>query len=169
MNSNGNYVLISEIEDELGRLATLEKELNVFLTNFVDKKPDSYALRAIGSILHDFYCGLERIFRKIALEIDESLPKGDRWYRDLLKRMTLEIKNVRPLVISPELLDEYDEFLRFRHLFRNVYGYELKWKNIEPLCQNFTKIKKKFIKSIRDFIEFFRGDIDGLITYHSGL
>lgn len=28
------------------------------------------------------------------------------------------------------------EFLRFRHLFRHIYGVELKWERIEPLCMD---------------------------------
>lgn len=47
--------------------------------------------------------------------------------------MTIEIKGIRPPVISKELAAELDEYLSFRHLFRNIYGFELESKRLENL------------------------------------
>ncbi len=43
---------------------------------------DSVALN-----LHSFYSGLEKIFELIARHVDQTLPKGDTWHRDLLQQM----------------------------------------------------------------------------------
>ncbi len=38
----------------------------------------------------------------------------------------MAIKDTRPAVISEELAADLDEYLSFRHVFRNIYGFELK-------------------------------------------
>lgn len=72
---------------------------------------DSVALN-----LHGFYSGLERIFELTARRVDESMPSGDLWHRDLLKQMSHEKKDVRPAVISGGSFASLDELRRFRHL-----------------------------------------------------
>jgi hypothetical protein len=66
--------------------------------------------------VHDFYAGLERMFRRIATEIDSSSPTGSDWPRDLLHQMTTEIPGLRPAVISFETTQAFDDHLRFRHV-----------------------------------------------------
>jgi len=39
--------------------------------------------------------------------------------------MTLSIPEVRPPVLSKETAKMLDEFRSFRHVFRNVYGFNL--------------------------------------------
>lgn len=80
---------------------------------------DSIALN-----LHDFYAGLERIFRIIADQIDGSAPTGAEWHRDLLRQMETELPAVRPRVVSEAAASRIDEYLRFRHVVRNVYAFE---------------------------------------------
>jgi hypothetical protein len=97
-----------------------------------------YALTAVvGKILHDFYTGLETVFEKIARETKEGLPTGEAWHRDLLNVMSLDIPEMRPPVISRSLARELYEYLRFRHLFRNIYVYELSWERMKLLAKNF--------------------------------
>jgi len=44
------------------------------------EKPAFIETRAAGSILHDFYGGVEKVFERIAIHIDDRLPKGDDWH-----------------------------------------------------------------------------------------
>ncbi|HEY8884396.1 MAG TPA: hypothetical protein VIO35_03715, partial [Chloroflexota bacterium] len=64
--------------------------------------PTSLELRAAGSILHDFYNGVERVFERIATAIDQDLPSAPNWHVDLLDRMAYPIPEVRPAVISSD-------------------------------------------------------------------
>ncbi len=50
-----------------------------------DKLSDQFALRAVGSILHDFYTCVENLFRMIARNMDESMPETPEWHNDLLQ------------------------------------------------------------------------------------
>lgn len=48
--------------------------------------------------------------------------------------MTIPIKQIRPAVISEELAAGLDEYLSFRHVFSNIYGFELKGDRIDYLA-----------------------------------
>jgi hypothetical protein len=74
--------------------------------------------------LHDFYTGLERAFEHVAATVDEHVPAGRNWHRELLCYMAEERASARPAVISADTRDELEEYLRFRHVVRNVYAFE---------------------------------------------
>lgn len=137
---------------ELANLERLKKELNQLLLTKIDEK-SSYEVRAAGSILHDFYCGVEKIFERIAVIMDKNLPDGFNWRTDLLLQMVKPVDSVRGKFISEELTERLKEFLRFRHLFRHLYGFELKWERIKPLCDDFEKILADLEKEIKVFFE----------------
>lgn len=147
MNQN-NY--LKEIKElviaELSNIDILKGELKLYVNN-------AEAKRAKGSILHDFYNICERIFKLITKEINGDFDAGDHWHKQLLYRMTLELKDVRPAVISKELAASLDEFLTFRHLFRNIYGFELMGDRLDRLVEKFFTAADRFKKEIEDFIE----------------
>lgn len=110
-------------------------ELNELLGILENRGKSTFDLRAIGSILHDFYCGIERLFERIAKELNGGMPEGNDWHRQLLRDMTLDIKGVRPPVISEDMEKILTEYLRFRHVFRNIYGFSLEWRFMEGLVE----------------------------------
>ena len=112
--------LVAEIQGEVAALHQLKQEIAA-----APAPEDSYALRARGSILHDFYSGVERIFVRIARELNGGVPQDVQWHRQLVKDMTLAIPEVRPPVIDAALAEVLDEYLRFRHLFRHGCGFAL--------------------------------------------
>jgi ribonuclease HepT-like protein len=83
---------------------------------------DAGALALAALSLHAWYTGLETIFERVARELDESVPTGDRWHRALLSQMTAEIPGVRPLILEPALAIDLAALLAFRHFFRHAYA-----------------------------------------------
>ena len=150
--------VISEIEEELGNIERLLSELN---EHQKEEPRNSFYLRAVGSIFHDFYCGVERIFERIAEELNGGIPEGDNWHTQLLKDMTLQIAEVRPAVISKELLAELKGYLEFRHRFRNIYGFELEWDKMKGLKETMPGVADRFKKEIKEFIEFMKKLTEG--------
>ena len=55
--------------ENIRRLVNEAKELH----EKIGDAPDPIETRAAGSILHDFYCGVEKIFERIAVNIDKNL------------------------------------------------------------------------------------------------
>lgn len=85
--------------------------------------------------LHDFYAGLERIFYHIASTVDRSVPSGHEWHRELLRQMAVDVPNIRPQVLATQTTKTIDEFLRFRHIVRNIYTFEFDPDQIEHLVK----------------------------------
>jgi len=140
------------------RLKTnIRKELE-FLVKLKTEK-DSQVLttahpRILASILHDFYTGIERIFLRIAKEIDGKVPGGKDWHKALLVEMTKDLEKLRPPLITIEFSDKLEEYLRFRHLFRNVYGFVIEKERMKPLLEGFDDILEAVGKSVREFEKF---------------
>lgn len=86
--------------------------------------------------------------------MDGDFPSGHDWHDQLLSQMALEVEGIRPKVISNELQDQLKEFLRFRHLFRNIYGFVLKWEKMQPLVQEMPNVLKRFTSELSLLFEF---------------
>lgn len=127
MQREGIPALREELKHQREFLQNIDSELEALLEE-IDEQPDRTQTRAIASILHDFYNGVEKIFERIARQIDRSIPEGDDGHNQLLRRMTMDIDGVRNAVITTEMENQLYEYLRFRHLFRHMYGFQLDWK-----------------------------------------
>jgi len=144
--------LKKQIEIEIENLERLVKEIILVTDRFTDK-PDFIETRAAGSIIHDFYCGVEKIFKRIAIYINHELPKGDDWHTDLLLQMARPAETIKTVVISEELLEKLKEYLRFRHLFRNIYGFELRWERFKNLSLSAQAVLSELKDNLNGFID----------------
>jgi len=139
--------MVSEIGHELENIDQLRAELKKVL----GEEPVS-SRRIKGSILHDFYNCCERVFRRISLGINGGFDLGEKWHKELLHRMTIPIGDIRPQVISEELAAELDDYLAFRHLFRNIYGFELKGERLDRLVGKFERTSEAFKTEVGGFL-----------------
>lgn len=146
MKRNPKKEIISLIEEELNSISQLQSELSECKGN------DRILRRAKGSILHDFYNACERIFEIIVHQINGRTIVSPQWHKKLLYKMTIEISGIRPPVISKKLAAKLDEYLAFRHLFRNIYGFELESERLDELVQKFDETVELLQKEIREFI-----------------
>jgi hypothetical protein len=94
--------------------------------------PDRIELSALGAMLLSFYNGIENIFKRVTVELGQDLPQAEAWHKDLLERMTREGPG-RPAVISSELAQSLEDYLRFRHFFRSAYSFQVEWERMSNL------------------------------------
>jgi len=104
--------------------------------------------------LHDLYSGLERIFQQIAATVDGSLPAGLEWHRELLQQMRVDLPKLRPPVLSDEIAGDLEEFLRFRHVVRNVYTFRFDPEQIARLVNKVRTIFAQVQKELEVFARF---------------
>ncbi|MBN1421399.1 MAG: hypothetical protein JXP34_21680 [Planctomycetes bacterium] len=147
--------LARAIERDLGGLDELCRELAA-----APPAGDIFSRRALASIIHDFYTCCERIFRRIAIELDGVLSEDSGWHRRLLSSMAKPVADVRPAVISKELASVLDEYLGFRHIFRNIYGFELLGDRLERLVAELAPTAARFREAIRAFVAWLRSETD---------
>lgn len=128
-------VLIGQIRQELEEIEKLVENNQRLLQKLRATQDEDY-LGSIALNLHSFYSGAERIFKQIAQTIDQSVPDTADWHRQLLRQMTADIDSLRPLVITKETKNLLDEYCSFRHVVRNIYSTNLKFKRLEELAEN---------------------------------
>lgn len=155
MGSRDFASLRADIGRELAALDRVEGQGKELLARVPDQ-PTFVEIRTAGSLLHDFYTGIEKIFQRIALEMEGGLPAGSEWHVDLLLRMATLIEDLRPPVVTDELKDQLSEYLRFRHLFRHLYGFQLRWDRCQALLTNLPRVKAEFQQQLDVFLGFLR-------------
>lgn len=146
----------TELRAELAQIDQIMKDYAGFTEKY-ERRMDAYLLRAKASFMADFYMGVENIFRTIAEELNGGAPRGDGWHKRLLTGMAVEQKGVRPTVISPALSAELAQFLGFRHVVRQAYGFQLDEQKLAALEKIFLSTWRRFAREIKSFCAFLEG------------
>lgn len=159
------YLIVeARIEKEKNNLANLENELaryglypKVTATQVGGFPLEDIAVaRIVGSSLHDYYTALENIFRIVAAKIDKSIPQGAEWHRELLEQMALEIPGLRPPVITPTTAALLEPYRGFRHVFRNVYGFNLSFSRVKELLERLPDVSAAVKNDLAAFTRHMR-------------
>ena len=151
-----------DVEVELGQLARLTAEVekvNLLIAELPDLADLLYENQ--GLKLHNFYTGCERIFRIVASELNGALPDGYDWHKRLLARMAVAHEG-RPAVISSKTARCLEKYLSFRHVVRNIYGYELEAERIAQLVAQQAAVWQEFDSEVRTFVAWLRDTADQL-------
>lgn len=143
--------LTFEVKSELQRLTQVVREVDEFLQS-APSELGEVQVQGGAKYLHDFYNGVERIFERIAVRVDEDLPAGPNWHTLLLQRMRLPFGSRRPAVIERPLEVQLSEYLRFRHLFRHTYGYDLKWGRVRELSRKLPGLFRDLENQLNAFL-----------------
>ena len=93
------------IHDELSQIDTIVSHVKRDWNEFVRTADDAY-LKAVAYDLQGFYTGFERILESVADTIDDHLPAGENWHKDLLDQMSKKSKGFVRLY-SPTILRNY--------------------------------------------------------------
>ena len=112
-----------------------------------------YIEESIANKLADVYRGIERIFERIANEVDTHLSRGSRWHKNLLEQMTKQ-RPERPPVISQETFLLLEALLEFRHKVNNIYADELIYKNTEEHAKGIKELFQSFSDDLNMFTDF---------------
>ncbi len=152
-----NVVYVQLAERIRGEVPELERVLQRAERAWVRARstPEEYAfLDSVALNLHAFYSGLERLFELTARHVDQALPSGEMWHRDLLERMAQHVEGIRPAVIGQESVRLLDELRRFRHLVRNVYTVNLMPEKMEGLMKALPRLWPRLRAELLAFADF---------------
>ena len=153
MNLNTIPGLIADLDLARANLQRVE-EHQAEVLDAVGRETDFFVRSAAGVVLQDFYNTVEKSLQRIAIELDGAVPTGDAWHQQLVQRMTVAIPGRRPAVLDQKLAMRLSEFLRFRHLFRSIYGFDLDWSRIEPLLTELPLVIERFSASLDGFRDY---------------
>lgn len=146
-------VLERDIERDLEILNDLWDRL---ASDSLDGDVDEDRLAAIGYRLHNLYSACENIFRNIAQTFENELDDSSGWHAQLLSRMRLDLRPLRPAVIDAGAFEKFDELRRFRHLFRAAYGIELDPERMALVLRKARALRDVFPEQMVSFASFLR-------------
>ena len=151
--SGDESAIASRIRAELADLERVAQRADRLFSKLQEQSDEDY-LDGVALNLHGFYAGIERIFEAIARDIDDSLPTGPEWHRDLLMQMSAEMSNTRPPVIGRQTRDCLDEYRGFRHVVRNVYTFNLKPSRLQELVEELPSCYAALVQDVTTFCDF---------------
>ena len=110
-------------------------------------------LDSMGYQLHNLYArssGFEEVARFF------EPHRRAAYHADLIRRMQLDIRGIRPAVLSVETASRLDELRRFRHLFRHAYATDLDPARVTALAAEVPGIRGAFARDIERFLSALR-------------
>lgn len=133
---------------QLRRLLRMHARL---LAKCYTAQPTVDELAALAAILHAFYNGVENIFKRVAVTLNGGPPRGPFWHADLIEAMSKPTAN-RPALLSEGLYETLQEYLDFRHVFRQAYSFELRWEKMKHLVQGLNEVLLRFEQEAGAFL-----------------
>jgi hypothetical protein len=94
--------------------------------------PDRAGRIVVAHILENCYTAIETALLRISQGFENSL-NPERWHADLLDKMLLEMKGIRPRVLSDESHRLLTELMRFRHFKRYYLELDYDWEKLRFL------------------------------------
>lgn len=101
--------------------------------------------------LHNLYSAFEQLFEEVARFFENRIDEA-RYHSDLIRRMQLEIRGIRPALLSEATALDLDELRRFRHLFRHAYATDLDPAKVEELVAKVADIRSAFGQDFERFL-----------------
>jgi len=108
----------------------------------------------LGYMLHNLYCALEDLFKRVAETFENNVDDLSRYHRDLLRRMSFELPGVRPALLTAQTYRTLDELRRFRHLFRHAYAYQLDPRRVADLQSVIINAKEELDADLDNYNRF---------------
>ena len=145
-------VLRQQIRSEIEQIDELFEQFAELIASSASTEPDLVQRAALASLLHSFYTGVEAILLTVAKRVDKSVPEGARWHRDLLDQ-SLVANDRRPAVITPAVRVSLDQYLAFRHFFRQAYSFVLRWDDMRELVGKAEKTWADVKRSVENWLK----------------
>ncbi len=149
--------LIQRITDELKKIERTIKRIERALEKIDVLPPDAreFIERALSADLAEVYTGFEKIFERIAYEVDKHIPSSSQWHNDLLGQMA-ERRSERPPIVSKISQRRLRRLLKFRHKVNNIYGDELIYEKAEKHAKWVGKLFENVSEELNAFTDYLR-------------
>lgn len=148
MTTSGIAVLQAFIDNQMVRIEALTNK-----TKNLEPSNDDKTVH-LAYELHNIYCAFEDLFKEIAKTFENEIEDLSQYHKGLLKRMQLEIRSIRPKVISEESYEFLLEMLGFRHVFRHAYNYNLNPAKVKDIQQKYIESYPSIVRDIKAFQHF---------------
>lgn len=141
-------ILKSEINAQISEIEAIYQKLDDRR-----KKRGKSGTESTAYQLHNLYCAFEDLFKIVAESFENHIQDKAKYHVELLKRMTISIEGIRPMLLSHESYLLLDNLRSFRHFFRHAYSYEIDIRKVRIVLEDADKLKGIYKMDIEKFIE----------------
>ena len=110
---------------------------------------DEIETHAAASALHSIYTGIERCLVLVLKLHGHVTPSGSHWHQQVLERAT------GCGAVDEGLRNRLQEYLAFRHMYRNAYGFMLDSELVTPLVDQVGALVFDFERSVKSALAGF--------------
>ena len=133
--------LKEKIGHEISRIDKLLHDAKPLLDLCKIREPDFVEITATAQILHSFYNGVESVIILFLKSINEKAPNDIRWHKTLFE-IIFGQNSQNIAILRPEIKEQMEKYMYFRHFIRHSYSSELKWNEMETLVKSLEEIWK---------------------------
>jgi uncharacterized protein YutE (UPF0331/DUF86 family) len=153
-------IFLAEFDYQVEQIESIYKSLKNKISAFEKQPVALETVESAGYWIHNLYCAFEDLFKLVAGFWDNELSPDGEFHVHLLKRMLLNIEDVRPPLLSEASSKLLNELRGFRHVFRHAYSHGLDHERVSVLLRKILNQKDTVIKDLK----IFRKTIAGFIA-----
>ncbi|MFC1595739.1 hypothetical protein ACFL4D_00440 [Candidatus Margulisiibacteriota bacterium] len=145
--------LQAELGESLALVKDWEKNYELISVKITQIAPDQFDYAGLGYTIHNLYNAMENSFYRIARHFENNIDKT-MFHKDLLRRMAIEINDVRPSIISKETYLLIDELRAFRHAYRHIYENGLDTEKLLGISAKVPAALSGYYRDLAGFTDF---------------
>ena len=149
-------VLEAEVAAQLAKIEQVFAELEDRAGQMQPGK--SAFIESTAYQLQNLYNAVEDLLKVVAAGFENSIADLTRWHTELLDRMALEIRGVRPSLISAECAAHLHELRAFRHFFRHAYGVSIDYDRVQENLAKARLIRPLLRRDVDTFLAALQTD-----------
>ena len=129
MDENTLIIFKTDINAQMELIKKIHQTLNnrsIGLT-----ADDMIRLESVAYHIHNLYSAVEDLLKIVATYFENNITETAKFHIALLTRMTQNIPNIRPALISQETFLILNSLRGFRHFFRHAYGTPIEYEQLK--------------------------------------
>jgi hypothetical protein len=154
MDSDQLLLLVGEIKESLVVIDHINELYTSYSQVFMatDKRDIRDAV-LLADILCNTYTCIETILFRISRVFENHLDPN-QWHKELLRKMHIDIPNIRKAVLSRDSYQLLDELRRFRHFKRYYYDFDYDWSRLDYLRLIYEKLLLLIKNELYNYTDF---------------
>lgn len=149
LNAAAAARLRAELDHDLTQLARVRDQIAVRAS-----ATDETTTYALALLLMNYYTGVEKLLRRVALNFGGLPPAGERWHAGLLEGLTIDLPGLRPPLLRASTAERLADLLRFRHAVRHLYAWTIRRTDIDRLVTGLPALHDDVAADARSFGSF---------------
>ncbi len=144
-------IFLAEYDFQVDLIKATFQRLGKKLLVFEKESPSKEMIESAGYWMHNLYSAFEDLFKLVAAYWENNLSVNGEFHVNLLKRMIINIREIRPALLSIKSFEYLNELRGFRHVFRHAYSYGLDDERVTYLLRKMIEKKDIILADLNSF------------------